>query len=182
MQKAVLLIGGTAGTGKTTLANSICSRLAIDHRLGTGFVREIIKSEVREEEEPCLYRFTFRAADPIQNLVDQSQRLYTAVKACIDRARREGTSLLIEGTHLIPRIYHNEDVDMFIMLGAPEATEHYRRITGKTHMQRSITPHDFENARQIDSFLQDESRIYGVPYLVLMNNLDDIFAIIRNHI
>ena len=153
MQKSVLLIGGTAGTGKTTLAQSICSHLSIDHRLGTGFVREIIKSHISEEEEPCLYRFTFCASDPIQNLVDQSQRLYTAVKACIDRARSEGTSLVIEGTHLIPSIYYNENIDLFITLAAPESTEHYQRITDKTHLHRRITPHDFKNVRLIDSYL-----------------------------
>lgn len=182
MKKPVLLIGGTAGTGKTTFAQALCSRLSIDHRLGTGFVREIIRSQISEKEESHLYRFTFRGADPIQNLVDQSQRLYTAVKACIDRARNEGTSLVIEGTHLIPNIYHKEDINLIIILGAPEATEHYRRITGNSHLHRGITLQDFENARMIDSYLQEESRSYGVPYVVSKNNFDDIIATFRDHI
>ncbi len=76
MRKPLILIGGTAGTGKTSLARKVSSRFSIDHRLGTGFVREIVKSQTNEKEEPSLYTFTFQTTDPVQNLIKQSQRLY----------------------------------------------------------------------------------------------------------
>lgn len=39
----VILIGGAAGTGKTSLAKKLCAELNIAHRLGSGFIREIAK-------------------------------------------------------------------------------------------------------------------------------------------
>ena len=182
MQKLLILIGGTAGTGKTSLARKVSSRLSIDHRLGTGFVREIVKPQTNDKEEPSLYTFTFQATDPIQNLIKQSQRLYKPIKACIERARNEGTSLVIEGTHLIPTIYHNEKVDLYIILAAPEVTEHHKRITGASHSLRSISVQDFENVRIIDRYLEDESRSYGIPYFVAMNDLDELLALIRERL
>ena len=45
MTKKIILIGGVAGTGKTSIARKICNDYNIDHRLGTGFIREIVKIE-----------------------------------------------------------------------------------------------------------------------------------------
>jgi len=52
MQKPIILIGGTAGTGKSTLARELSSRLKIDHRLGTGFMREVLRSETSQAKDP----------------------------------------------------------------------------------------------------------------------------------
>lgn len=179
MEKPIILIGGTAGTGKTSFARNICTYFNIDHRLGTGFIREIVKSQMNH---PDLQSFTFDADDPIMNLTSQSQSLYSAVKACIKRAKLEGTSLVIEGPHLIPALYHNDMVDIFIILAAPEKEEHFKRITGPTHLLRNITEKDFTNARLIDEFLQSESNKYNVPYLVATKNSDTLITFIQKRL
>ncbi len=171
MLKPVILIGGTAGTGKSTLARELSSHFAIDHRIGTGFIREILKSQHSEETAPELYRFTFRAERPIDNLIAQAERLRPAVTACITRAKNEGTSLVIEGNHLLPALYRDAQVDIFIVLSAPAPDEHFRRLHGLSHSKRQTTTLDFENVRRIAVWLQTEADRCGIPSMLYADNL-----------
>ena len=71
MDPLIILIGGAAGTGKTSTAKSLCNQLDIAHRLGSGFIREIAKSFVPKNEQPFLYNFSFRPhvdISPFENL------------------------------------------------------------------------------------------------------------------
>jgi 2-phosphoglycerate kinase len=162
--KPIILIGGTAGTGKTTLASELSWRLGLDHRIGTGFIREIVKSQHRKEDCLELHGFTFRSEHPVANIVAQSQRLKPAIIACIERARREGTSLLVEGTHLLPSLYHDVFVDLFVVLAAPEFDEHKRRLRGPSHLLRRTTDADLANVRLIDEFLGNDAARWDVHY------------------
>jgi 2-phosphoglycerate kinase len=162
--KPIILIGGTAGTGKTTLAAELSWRLGLDHRIGTGFIREIIKSQHHKEDCLELHGFTFRSQQPIANIIAQAQRLKPAVMACIERALREGTSLLVEGTHLLPSLYNDVAVDLFAVLAAPEPEEHRRRLRGPSHLHRQTTDADFANVRLIDQYLGTEAARWGVRY------------------
>jgi len=176
MLKPVILIGGTAGTGKSTLAQELCTSLKIDHRLGTGFIREIIKTQHEPEACPELYRFTFRAERPLDNLNAQATRLRSAVLGCIRRAREEGTSLVVEGNHLLPELYREAEVDMFVILAAPGLDEHLRRLHGPSHSKRRTTASDFANVRRIDDYLRAEAERCRVSYRVYANNLVDFVA------
>ena len=182
MDKPVILIGGTAGTGKSRLAHELCSHLAIDHRLGTGFIREIVKSQYPAAACPELHSFTFRSERPIDNLIAQARRLLSAVTACIERARNEGTSLVVEGNHLIPELYCEARVDLFIVLSAPAPEEHLRRLGGPSHLRRRTTRSDFENVRRIDEWLRAEAAQYGVPYRPYTNNLADFAAALQSRL
>jgi len=162
--KPIILIGGTAGTGKTTLASELSWRLGLDHRIGTGFIREIVKSQHRKEDCLELHGFTFRSEQPVANIVAQAQRLRPAIIACVERAQREGTSLLVEGTHLLPSLYHDVVVDLFAVLAAPALEEHKRRLHGPSHLHRQTTDADFANVRLIDQYLGSEATRWKIRY------------------
>lgn len=171
MRKPIILVGGTAGTGKSTLARELSSLLGIDHRLGTGFIREVLRSETSSTKDPDLFTFTFRSANPIKTLLAQARRLRPAVLSCIQRARNEGTSLIIEGNHLIPELYSDADVDRYLVLSAPPLDEHLRRLQGPSHLKRTITANDFKNAVMINEYFRDEARRFSLPFLLYENNL-----------
>jgi 2-phosphoglycerate kinase len=180
MAKPIILIGGTAGTGKTTLASELSWRLGLDHRIGTGFIREIVKTQHRQEECPELHGFTFRAEQPIANIVAQARRLQPAIMACVERARREGTSLLIEGTHLLPGFYHDAPVDLFAVLAAPDPEEHKRRLNGPSHLHRRTTDADFANVRLIDRYLRGEAERWRISYEPYGGGLERFIRTIHN--
>ncbi len=40
----IILIGGTAGAGKTTIARAVANRLGGAHHVATGFLRETLRA------------------------------------------------------------------------------------------------------------------------------------------
>jgi len=176
--KPVVLIGGTAGTGKSSLANRLCAELGLDHRIGTGFIRAVVCSETVPELDPELFSFTFRADDPVAHLRIQSERLRPAIVACIRRAQEEGTSLVVEGPHLLPSLYWDIPVSTHIVLAAPAPLEHRNRLTGPTHSRRRISDEDWRNARLIDSHIAAEAERFGVPRVLYRDNLAEVAALV----
>lgn len=172
MQKPIILVGGTAGTGKSTLARELSSRLGIDHRLGTGFIREVLRSETSQAKDPDLFTFTFRSDNPIKTLIAQARRLQPAILSCIRRARNEGTSLIIEGNHLLPELYSDVNVDLYLVLSAPQLEEHLRRLRGPSHLKRNITAADFRNAVMINEYFRTEAQKRQLPFLLYEDNLE----------
>lgn len=170
-KKPVVLIGGTAGTGKSTLAREISSRLGLDHRLGTGFIREVAKTFNPPQTSPELYSFTFRSERPLENLIAQARALKPAIDACIARALNEGTSLVIEGNHLIPELYADAAVDLYVVLAAPDPAHHRIRLNGLSHAKRRLGEDDVANVRRIGDYLRDEAARHRVPYILYEDNL-----------
>jgi 2-phosphoglycerate kinase len=163
--KPIVLLGGAPGTGKSTVASILSCRLDLDHRLGTGFIREILQAESSREREPALFRLTFESDNPIEHVLWQARRLRAAVVACVDRARREGTSLIVEGSHLIPTIYSDLHVDVFAVLVAPQDEEHRRRIHGHRHTRRQVELDGVRRIQEIDLMYRREAKRAGVPLL-----------------
>jgi 2-phosphoglycerate kinase len=182
MAKPIVLIGGTAGTGKSTLARQLAWEMRFDHRLGTGFLREVAKTYHSAQTAPDLYSFTFRAERPIDHLVAQARLLKPAIDACIARARTEGTSLVIEGNHLIPSLYRDAPADLYFVLSAPPADEHQARLHGQSHARRRLSESDFANVRLLDDYLRAEAVRYGVPLVLYTNNFGQIIDLINAEI
>ena len=104
-KKPIILIGGTSGTGKTTIGNILLNELSIDHSIGTGWIREITSVWIDKEKYPELFTHSFRPTTdltPFEHFCEGTKSLLPSIKACIERARREGTSLIIEGVYLTP--------------------------------------------------------------------------------
>ena len=57
----IILLGGSSGTGKTTLANALVHEFGLAHHLSTGFVREAISAVLPTQESKLLGGFTFDA-------------------------------------------------------------------------------------------------------------------------
>lgn len=176
MRKSLFLIGGTPGTGKTSLSRALCHRLEIDHRISTGFIREVVRDQTSREQFPDLFRSTFRAPDPVSTLLAQAKILERPVRRCIERARQEGTSLIIEGAHVLPSIYNTTPCHSFVILAAPPAPEHTERLLGTTHLCREVTAADVAGARTIDAFLQHQAMLHDVPYLPCNDAIDRILS------
>ncbi len=171
--KPVIFLGGAPGTGKSTIANRLVAKLDLDHRIGTGFIRAILQSESTEETEPLLFSMTFESDDPVTRVMWQARRLRAAVAACVDRARREGTSLVVEGSHLLPSVYRDLDVDVFAVLAASE-TDHRGRIEGHRHTQRTVSAEGVQRILEIDELYRQDARAAGVQVLSTDQPVDDL--------
>lgn len=62
-----VLLAGTSGTGKSTLAGLLAARLGITTVLSTDNIRHMLRSFAAEEQNPLLWASTYQAGDHIQS-------------------------------------------------------------------------------------------------------------------
>jgi 2-phosphoglycerate kinase len=108
----IVLIGGSTGTGKSTVAAEVGHRLGITRVASTDFIRQTMRAFFSREFMPTIHYSSFEAGealgdevtgDPaIVGFVDQCRHVCVGVDAAIRRALTEGWSMVLEGVHLVP--------------------------------------------------------------------------------
>lgn len=109
----IVLIGGTTGVGKSTVATTVANRLGIVRIVSTDAVREVMRGIFTREMMPMLHSSTFEIpallgepagdADPvIAGFRQQVHAVSVGVSQLIRRAVVEGTDLIVEGAHVVP--------------------------------------------------------------------------------
>src|SRR6187399_2695858 len=108
----VVLIGGTTGVGKSTLATQLAARLGIVRVVATDAIREVMRALFSRELMPPLHASSFEAGSvlrepPSKDAVivgfrEQTAAVAVGVQALVERAAMEGTHLIIEGAHVVP--------------------------------------------------------------------------------
>ena len=164
MKQKIILIGGAAGTGKTTVAREAANRYNIHHRIGTGFIREIVKTETKNERlDSHTYLLTTQQA--YNHLADQTNTILESINACINRAGKEGTSLIIEGSHILPWIIKNKHITHSLILYIEDEEIHRVMLDGISHKERIITNDDFRRIREMQYSIVHLAEINGVPLI-----------------
>ncbi len=64
----IILLGGSSGTGKSTLASLIASRLGISTVLSTDTIRHIMRNFVSREENPILFCSTYETSKYVRRV------------------------------------------------------------------------------------------------------------------
>ena len=108
----IVLIGGSTGTGKSTVAAEVAHRLGITRVASTDFIRQTMRAFFSREFMPTIHYSSFEAGealgeevtgDPaIVGFVDQCRHVCVGVDAAVRRALTEGWSMVLEGVHLVP--------------------------------------------------------------------------------
>ncbi len=166
----IILIGGAAGTAKTSFSKIICNELNMAHRMGSGFIRESAKSFISVKENPYLYNYSFSPHENIsafENLYRQSESINNSMELCIKRAFDEGTSLLIEGVNVIPGLINTNLVTFNVIFYVEDFKKHFKMISGKTHSKRKISDSHFNNVRKIQEEFKSRAKKYNWPTIDL---------------
>ena len=188
----VVLIGGATGVGKSTIATQIAARLGIVRVIPTDAVREVMRAMFSGELMPTLYTSSFEAdsalreppgrpADPvIVGFREQTAAVAVGIRALIERAALEGTSVIIEGAHLVPGFL---DVWTFAERVVPvplvvtvEDEELHRSHFAARSADSSARPFgryltNFENIRRVQKYIKSQALSHGWP-IVPSYNLD----------
>ena len=109
----IVLLGGTTGAGKTSLALEVARRLGIRRVLSTDSIRQIMRIMLSPELVPAIHVSSFDAyrhipADApgeepeIEGFLAQASVVSVGVRAMLDRAIAENTSLVLDGVTLLP--------------------------------------------------------------------------------
>lgn len=122
----ILLIGGSTGSGKSTVAAELAYRLDIARLQSTDMMREVIRSYITPEVAPTLRYSSFEAwcglpvplheqhtpkeTRIIEGFLSQVATMRPALKAAIERAVQEGEHLILEGVHVLPSELDLEEI------------------------------------------------------------------------
>lgn len=114
----ILMIGGSTGVGKSTVAAELAYRLNVARIQSTDMMREVIRSYLTPEVAPTLQYSSFDAwrGLPVQHnagddsdaerVVDgylsQVATMRPAIQAAMERAIQEEEHLILEGVHILP--------------------------------------------------------------------------------
>lgn len=199
----IILIGGTTGVGKSTVATEVAHRLGITRIISTDAIREVMRSIFTEELMPALYNSSFDAwkkihlplpesADPtIIGFREQTSAVITGVNAIIQRAITERTNQILEGVHLVPgfRDFSSFADRAFIipLVISVEDEElhrsHFYIRELETEGFRSFERYrsNFESIRKIGYYIRDLAQKNNIP-VVTSRSLDTTVTVVLNEI
>ena len=110
----ILLLGGAAGVGKSALAQSVATRLGITRVYSTDAIRQVMRIMLSKELMPEIHASSYdaylslperRATSPdpvIDGFVAQASAVSVGVRAMMERAIEENTSMIMEGVSILP--------------------------------------------------------------------------------
>ena len=152
----IVLLGGTSGVGKTSVGVALANMLKISRVASTDEIRQVMRLMISPDLMPTLHKSSYAAwetfpqgsveeVDPlIPAFHDQATRVCVGVRATIERAIEESTSLVIDGVHILPDLldlkpYKNQAVFVFANLYIADAKMYRERFKqrGKEASSRS---------------------------------------------
>ncbi len=101
----LLIIAGATGVGKSTAAVGLAQRAGFTRVMSTDAIREIMRVSDHEHQHKALHRSSFSrgsSGEPVLDWNETCLAVEAGVTATLERARREGIDLLIEGVHIVP--------------------------------------------------------------------------------
>ncbi len=183
-----ILLGGSTGVGKTSIAVEVARRLEISRVIGTDSIRQIMRLMFSADLMPEIHCSTYDAhqmlpahrgmsVDPvIEGFREQAQRITVGVQALLDRAVEENTSLLIEGVNLLPSMVdlarYQDHAHVISLVVASLDTDAFR----KRFDQRAAESRE----RPADRYLQHMDEIVAIQDHILAEADQGDLAIIDN--
>lgn len=186
----ILLIGGTTGCGKSTIATEVAHRLNIIRTQSTDMLREVMRMMVPIKLLPELHTSSFNAwrkipgsaesKEPpeermIHGFIHQSELVFVPCEAVIQRALSEQVSLILEGVHVSPTLVNRlkdekNAVIVPIMLAVlkQDKLKHQLKDRGVTAPERTAQSDylsNFESIWKLQSHLLSEADNNAIPII-----------------
>ena len=97
----VVLLGGTTGVGKSTVATMLAGRFGITRVIATDVIRQVLRAFFSHEFMPSVHHSAFEAGG-IEMYTEQADQVGTGIAAIVERAASEATPVVVEGVHVLP--------------------------------------------------------------------------------
>ncbi|MCS3901619.1 2-phosphoglycerate kinase [Methanococcus voltae] len=180
----IILVGGSSGVGTSTIAFELASRLGISSVIGTDSIREVMRRSISKDVVPMLYESSYTAWRALRNYDEEDDELYIqgflrhvepvllGIEGIIDRCLTEGTSVIIEGTHILPGMisdkYHNIPNVIFLTLTLSSENVHKKRFIARAKVSdRPLERYleNFEIIKDINKYIVKDSNSHLVPVI-----------------
>ncbi|HZG47929.1 MAG TPA: zeta toxin family protein [Thermoleophilaceae bacterium] len=165
----VVLLGGTTGVGKSTLATMLAARLGVNRVIATDVIRQVLRAFFTHEAMPSVHHSAFDAGG-IAGYRDQAERVGTGIAAIVERAANEGKPVVVEGVHVVPGGVHPRTrercvlVEALVVVGDAELHRgHFSHRPGTRPAERYLAR--FEDIRRLQDHLWERARSEGVAVI-----------------
>ena len=171
----LLILAGATGVGKSTAAREIAASSGFSRILSTDAIREIMRTCIDVDDDPALHRSSFSRGENGEPVIDWQrtcESVEPGISATIERARREGIDLLIEGVHIVPsdrllRAWREGGGIAVGLLMQVESEEKHRDMlkSRDAHSYRRADRYlaGFDRIRRIQDGLQERAKIASWP-------------------
>jgi 2-phosphoglycerate kinase len=172
----VVLLAGTTGVGKSTLATMLAARLGITRVIATDVVRQVLRAFFTHEAMPSVHYSAFDVGG-VEGYLTQAQRVGIGVSAIVERAATEGKPIMVEGVHVLPGALEPElrercvVAEALLVVEDPEAHRgHFTARPGLRPARRYLE--QFDDIRRLQDHLAERARKEGVA-VVANHNVDE---------
>lgn len=176
----VVLLAGTAGVGKSTLATMLAHRLGLTRVIASDVIRQVLRASFSHELMPIVHYSSFEAARAlpeggggdrdVAGFRQQADRVATGIEAVVGRACEEGTAMVVEGVHVVPGALppglRRRCVPVEALLTVEDEERHRAHLSlrgGARPATRYLER--FEQIRKLQRHLVGVARTEGVPVI-----------------
>jgi len=177
----VVLIGGTTGVGKSTVASMLAGRLGVNRVIATDVIRQVLRAFFTPDAMPTVHTSAFEAGG-IPGYRDQAERVGTGITAIVERAANEAKPVVVEGVHVVPGGVHPRVrercvlVEALVVVDDPELhMGHFSHRPGTRPAERYLAR--FDDIRRLQDHLWERARSEGVA-VIDNNNADGTLALL----
>jgi 2-phosphoglycerate kinase len=175
----VVLIGGTTGVGKSTLATMLAARLGVNRVIATDVIRQVLRAFFTHEAMPTVHYSAFEAGG-VAGYREQAERVGTGIAAIVERAANEAKPVVVEGVHVVPGGMHpgvREScvlVEAIVVVDDPDLHRgHFLLRPGKRPAERYLA--SFDDIRRLQDHLRERARSENVA-IIDNENVDGALA------
>ena len=170
----IILLGGAAGVGKTSLALEVAHRLGIGRMLSTDSIRQIMRLMLSEDLAPAIHGSSYDAhkllppmpdpSDPAAAVIvgfrAQTSTVSVGIRASMDRAVAENASLVLDGVSIVPGAidldaYRDSADVIFLVVATLDEESFANRFAARGAGQRQRPPHRYLENLEAILLIQD---------------------------
>lgn len=206
----ILLIGGIAGSGKSTLSTELAYKLNIVRSQSTDMMREIVRCYLPPAMSSVLSNSSFEGwqgevtntgpeadfnrTELILGFLSQFEVIKPGLEATVTRAVKESHSLIVDGVHVLPSkldlsVSSDQAIVIPLMLVVPNQNilrmRFKHREMEQPERKSSRYLEQLEQIWALQAYLVSEAEEYDIPLIInvkMEDALDDILEHISNKI
>jgi 2-phosphoglycerate kinase len=192
----ILLLGGPTGAGKTTLAVEVAHRLGISRVISTDSIRQIMRIMLSRDLVPAIHGSSYEAhrllpgtPSVVEGFRAQASIVGVGVRAMMDRAVAENTSLILEGVSIVPGLidlapYAGSAHVIFLVVSTLDAGAYRERFSSRAGEDGARASHRYldnlEGILEIQDYFLEHAEQYGVPIVDNESFDRSVLSILRN--
>jgi 2-phosphoglycerate kinase len=165
----LVLIGGTTGVGKSTLATMLAARLGLTRVIATDVVRQVLRAFFTHEAMPTVHHSAFEAGG-LGGYQEQAEHVGTGIAAIVQRAAEEAKPVMVEGVHVVPGALDGALRDRCVVVEALLVVSdedlhrgHFGHRGGQRPPERYLR--SFDKIRELQDHLAQRAEAAGVEVI-----------------